>query len=125
MGKKIKAFFPHIIVNTSDVKPCYSIVYYDVADKHWHIGFSSFKLSFVRKWLKEEFEEVDVEFVEVVRCKDCKHWINKHGGFCQASNALSEVNNENNDFCSYGERKQKNDFKEWKKRGRKQRFSMI
>lgn len=44
------------------------------------------------------------DFVEVVRCKDCKYWRNKHGGFCEASNALSEVNNENKDFCSYGKR---------------------
>lgn len=45
------------------------------------------------------------DVVEVVRCKDCKHWRTEHGGFCEASNALSEINNENNDFCSYGERK--------------------
>lgn len=45
------------------------------------------------------------DFVEVVRCKDCKYWRTEHGGFCEASNALSEVNNENNDYCSYGERK--------------------
>ena len=45
------------------------------------------------------------DFVEVVRCVQCKYWETKKGGFCRASNALSEVNNENNDFCSYGERK--------------------
>lgn len=53
--------------------------------------------------------EPTADVVEVVRCKECKYWINKHGGFCQASNALSEVNNENNDFCSYGERRTDND----------------
>ena len=33
------------------------------------------------------------DVAEVVRCKDCKHWRTEHGGFCEASNALSEVNN--------------------------------
>lgn len=45
------------------------------------------------------------DFVEVVRCRDCKHWRTEHCGFCEASNALCEVNNANTDFCSYGERK--------------------
>ena len=45
------------------------------------------------------------DFVEVVRCKDCKYWETKNGGYCRASNALAMVNNENNDFCSYGKRR--------------------
>lgn len=52
-----------------------------------------------------EFFKNKADFVEVVRCKDCKHWRTEHGGFCEASNALCEVNNANTDFCSYGERK--------------------
>ena len=56
----------------------------------------------------KRFEELTkADFVEVVRRKDCKHWRTEHGGFCEASNALSEVNNANNDFCSYGEREDK------------------
>ena len=65
MADKVKAFDPHIIVNARDVEPYYSIQYYDTADKKWHIGYGSYNLSFVRKWLREEFEVVDVEFVEV------------------------------------------------------------
>ena len=45
------------------------------------------------------------DFVEVVRCKDCKYWETKMDGFCRASYGLCEINNENQDFCSYGERK--------------------
>jgi NADH pyrophosphatase NudC (nudix superfamily) len=76
--EKIKAFEPHIIVNKNNIEPCYSIMYYDTTDKNWHIGFSSYNLSFVRKWLKEEFEVVDVEFEEVKHGKwiddgDCFH----------------------------------------------------
>ena len=65
MPEKIKACEPHIIVNKNLAEPYYSIMYYDTSDKKWHIGFGSYNLSFVRKWLQEEFEEVDVEFVEV------------------------------------------------------------
>lgn len=52
----------------------------------------------------EDFKN-KADFVEVVRCKDCKYWRDVKGGFCKASNALCEVNNKNYDFCSYGERK--------------------
>ena len=51
----------------------------------------------------EDFKN-KADFVEVVRCKDCKYWKNKNGGYREASNTLSFVNNENKDFCSYGKR---------------------
>lgn len=52
---KIRTHFAKIIVNSSG-KPCYSILYFDPTDKTHHIGFSSYKLSYVREWLAEEFE---------------------------------------------------------------------
>ena len=47
------------------------------------------------------------KFVEVVRCYQCEYWktANNGDGYCEASNALSEVNNEYNDYCSYGKQK--------------------
>ena len=56
------------------------------------------------KWCPNFKNKAD--FVEVVRCKDCKHWRTEHDGFCGASYALCEINNANNDYCSYGERKE-------------------
>lgn len=48
------------------------------------------------------------DFVEVVRCKDCGL---KGAAFCMAGDIpLTETTGEC--FCSYGERKEKNDFKE-------------
>lgn len=51
-----------------------------------------------------------VDAVEVVRCKDCKHkgWIQEpcHGksvDFCHAWDSC--INDSENDFCSYGERR--------------------
>ena len=47
------------------------------------------------------------DFVEVVRCKDCKHYLLPQG-FCNHDRheyQTMAVPQEDNDFCSYGERK--------------------
>jgi hypothetical protein len=44
------------------------------------------------------------DMVEVVRCKDCKHR-NPYGWKCLRDNLWHDMN----DFCSYGERKDKDD----------------
>ena len=46
-----------------------------------------------------------VDAVEVVRCKYCKHWVN--GKSCAYCNRLGGMmcDTVENDFCSYGERK--------------------
>ena len=48
------------------------------------------------------------DFVLVTRCKDCKHWLN---GYCRdgvpfSGDDASYVTTEENDFCSYAERKE-------------------
>ena len=58
-GNKIKTPFATIIVGGSVDKPCYSILWWDEADKECNIGFSSYYLDFVFQWLAEEFEIVD------------------------------------------------------------------
>ena len=53
-----------------------------------------------------------IDAVEVVRCRDCKHWV-KDGNdsygyamFCKANCSLGGQGiKKPNDFCSYGERK--------------------
>ena len=59
-------------------------------------------LKMVAKWLDEA---PTVDAVEVVRCKDCKHFIpEEHGcnhfGYYSHTPWVDEV-----DFCSYGERR--------------------
>jgi hypothetical protein len=47
-----------------------------------------------------------VDAVEVVRCKDCKHWgyVVGCGHYCECyANQMADT--EADDFCSYGERK--------------------
>lgn len=55
-------------------------------------------------------------FVEVVRCKDCKHWeeIERHGGynhngFCMMQSKIfysERPATDTDHFCSYGKRKE-------------------
>lgn len=62
---KIRTHFAKIIVNSSG-KPYYSILYFDPTDKTYHIGFSSYKLSYVREWLAEEFEVYEAPAEDIV-----------------------------------------------------------
>lgn len=71
--EKIKTCFAQIIVNNSEDKPYYSIMYWENGEMN--IGFSSYNLDYVRRWLNEKFEvKRNVNVVPVMRCKDCK-WI--------------------------------------------------
>ena len=50
-----------------------------------------------------------VDAVEVVRCKDCKHWVRTaSGGFCDNPDGLLGVDTPD-DFCSCGERRGRNE----------------
>lgn len=52
------------------------------------------------------------DVVEVVRCKDCVYWggVDEFGdGFCKKPSGIDDIAREN-DFCSYGERREENDI---------------
>lgn len=114
---KIKTNFAKIFVCGSAEKPYYNILYFDPVDKTWHVGYGSFYLSCVFKWLSEEFEIEDepaADVVPVVLCKDCKYstipseLTQRYGkaGTLTCHNKYSPCNRRNvseNDFCSYGE----------------------
>ena len=57
--KKIKTPFAKIIVEGKLEKPYFSILYFDPADKDFHIGYSSYYLGYVFNWLNEGFEIVE------------------------------------------------------------------
>lgn len=66
---KIKTPFAKIIVGGTPKKPCYTILYFDPADGKCHIGFGSYRLDYVFRWLAEEFEVTEpCADVEPVRC---------------------------------------------------------
>ena len=63
--EKIKTCFAQIIVEEIAGKPYYSIMYWENGEMN--IGFSSYKLDYVRRWLNEEFEvKRNVDVVPVV-----------------------------------------------------------
>lgn len=74
---KIKTPFAQIIVCGTAEKPYYNILYFDPLDGCCHIGFGSYFIDCVSKWLSEEFEitedELDVDLVPVVH----GHWTEK------------------------------------------------
>ena len=87
--KKIKTHFAEIIVTGTALKPYYSIMWYDPADRNFHVGYSSYKLLYVFKWLREEFEIVEkpqkaaaIKIDTVVRCAQCESY-DRDTGYCQ------------------------------------------
>ncbi len=70
--EKIKTCFARIIVEEIAGKPYYSIMYWE--NSKMHIGYSSYELENVRRWLNEEFEvkrNVDIAPVVHGRCPIC------------------------------------------------------
>ena len=57
--EKIKTPFAKMIIDGSREKPYFSILYFDPADKDFHIGYSSYYLDYVFNWLDENFEIVE------------------------------------------------------------------
>jgi hypothetical protein len=103
---KIKTHFAKIIVEGTAKHPYYGILFFNPTDGEYHVGFGSYYIGNVFQWLSECFEIEDaptVDAVEVVRCKDCKHW---SMGYCNhfAYYSYEPMTNED-DFCSYGERR--------------------
>lgn len=63
---KIRTHFAKIIVDGTAENPYYNILYYNPADKQYHIGWGSYDLRNVFRWLQEEFEIIggDPVFVD-------------------------------------------------------------
>ena len=73
--EKIKTHIAQIIVEGKVEKPYYSILWWDEKSKEYNIGYSSYCLGYVRKWLELVFDVVEeADVVKVVRCAECKHW---------------------------------------------------
>ena len=50
-----------VIITVIGGKPYYGIEYFDLKDKEWHLGYSSYKLRNVIEWRKECFKVVQGE----------------------------------------------------------------
>ena len=118
---KIKAINPQIVVNGNVDKPYYSIEYYDTSDNNWHIGYGSYELKNVIEWLKTDFDIIKTDVEPVVRCKDCK-WYKESkllapNKFCFRLKDINGIpigyNFSPNEFCSFGERKENENGKDF------------
>ena len=63
--QKIKTPFAKIIAGGSAKKPYYSIMWWDMEQKECNIGYSSYCLDYVFKWLEVCFEVVDAPAADV------------------------------------------------------------
>ena len=116
--EKIKTPFAKMIIDGSREKPYFSILYFDPADKDFHIGYSSYYLDYVFNWLNENFEIVEDgnfalsalrpvsrEWVEKMKkepvergydelyaptykCPECGFWNTGRGNFCRNCGCL-------------------------------------
>lgn len=70
---KIKTPYAKIIVGGTPDKPYYDILWYDTEKQQWYIGYGSYCIHNVFKWLKEEFEVTGniFQFPDIHA-----HWIN-------------------------------------------------
>lgn len=105
---KIKTSFAKIFVSGTPDRPYFNILYFDPADQDYHIGFSSYCLEYVFKWLSEEFEIEDAptaDVVSVIRCKECKQGEVDDPDFPDQYYCHAGCGWNNGDFyCAYGER---------------------
>ena len=62
---KIKTNFAKIFVSGTPGRPYFNILYFDPEDQDYHIGFGSYCLEYVFKWLSEEFEIEDAPAADV------------------------------------------------------------
>lgn len=62
---KIKTRFAKIFVSGTPDRPYFNILYFDPVDQDYHVGFSSYCLEYVFKWLSEEFEIEDAPAADV------------------------------------------------------------
>lgn len=62
---KIKTNFAKIFVSGTPGRPYFNILYFDPEDQDYHVGFGSYYLEYVFKWLLEEFEIEDAPAADV------------------------------------------------------------
>lgn len=111
---KIKTSEIMIIVGGSADKPYYSIRYYDLLDNEWHVGFSSYCLSYVMDWKKLYFELVEpVELVEPAKPMEAeRNWEAEYKRlkneadvmYKQLDQAQKELNDQNRELTQLKEK---------------------
>ena len=66
------------------------------------VAFGNTWVGYILKEIRSIVDEAPT--VDIVRCKDCKHYRTRWYGFCDLI-GNENIHREDDDFCSYGERK--------------------
>lgn len=79
---KIKTPAAEIITISRYENPYYEILWYDLSDRCFHIGYGSYKRENVEKWLSKDFEIIKVSEVRHGRWEYEKKFFNENTWYC-------------------------------------------
>lgn len=71
---QIVGAFPQIIVTGTAEKPYYEIMYFEFEDGEIHVGYSSYDLAHVFRWLEEFFGETRAKIVDPESLRPKGRW---------------------------------------------------
>ena len=85
---KIKTNHARIVVDGTAEKPYYSIEWYDHTKNEYFLGYSSYNIDYVFKWLEECFEIVEshktnADCIRAMSDEDMAKWIDWIFGRCE------------------------------------------
>ena len=85
---KIKTHHARIVVDGTAEKPYYSIEWYDHTKNEYFLGYSSYYIGYVFKWLEECFEIVEdiktnADRIRAMNDEDLAKWIDWLFGRCE------------------------------------------
>ena len=85
---KIKTHHARIVVDGTAEKPYYSIEWYDPTKNEYFLGYSSYYIGYVFKWLEECFEIVEdiktnADRIRAMNDEDLAKWIDWLFGRCE------------------------------------------
>ena len=85
---KIKTHHARIVVDGTAEKPYYSIEWYDPTKNEYFLGYSSYYIGYVFKWLEECFEIVEdiktnADRIRAMNDEDLAKWIDWFFGRCE------------------------------------------
>ena len=78
---QIVGAFPQIIVTGTAEKPYYEIMYFEFEDGEIHVGYSSYDLAHVFRWLEEFFGETRAKIVDPESLRPKGRWVGEGDGY--------------------------------------------
>ena len=105
---KIKTHYARIVVDGTAEKPYYSIEWYDHTKNEYFLGYSSYYIGYVFKWLEECFEIVEAtktnaDRIRAMSDEELADWIAGMSTICECCAELNECASPRGfNRCSHG-----------------------